>query len=81
MGRKSHGRALSIWTNGRRVGRWTLPARGEMQLQYDDWVKADIGRPLSLSLPFNLENLPLKGDRVRNYFDNLLPISALAYTL
>lgn len=76
MGRKSHGRALSIWANGRRVGRWTLPARGEMQLQYDDdWVNADIGRPLSLSLPFNLENLPLKGDRVRNYFDNLLPDS------
>lgn len=38
-------------------------------------VNAEIGRPLSLSLPFNLENRPLKGDRVYNYFDNLLPDS------
>jgi serine/threonine-protein kinase HipA len=76
MGRKSHSRSLSIWTNGVRVGRWTLPARGDMQLQYDDdWVKADVGRPLSLSLPFTLDNLPLKGEKVYNYFDNLLPDS------
>ncbi len=76
MGRRSHSRSLSIWTNGVRVGRWTVPARGEMELQYDvDWVRADVGRPLSLSLPFNLQNLPLKGERVANYFDNLLPDS------
>jgi serine/threonine-protein kinase HipA len=76
MGRQSHSRSLSIWTNGVRVGRWTLPARGEMELHYDaDWIGADIGRPLSLSLPFNLQNLPIKGERVANYFDNLLPDS------
>ncbi|WP_353171939.1 type II toxin-antitoxin system HipA family toxin [Paracandidimonas soli] len=76
MGRRSHSRSLSIWTNGVRVGRWTLPARGEMELQYDSqWVDAGIGRPLSLSLPFNLQNLPLKGEKVANYFDNLLPDS------
>ncbi|MBM7131175.1 type II toxin-antitoxin system HipA family toxin [Dyella mobilis] len=76
MGRKSHSRSLSIWTNGIRVGRWTIPARGEMALHYDaDWVSADVGRPLSLSLPFNLQNLPLKGEKVANYFDNLLPDS------
>ncbi|WP_306846760.1 type II toxin-antitoxin system HipA family toxin [Luteibacter jiangsuensis] len=76
MGRRSHSRSLSIWTNGVRVGRWTLPARGEMELHYDaDWVVADMGRPLSLSLPFNLQNLPLKGEKVANYFDNLLPDS------
>lgn len=74
MGRRSHSRSLSIWANGVRVGRWTIPARGEMELQYDpDWVRADVGRPLSLSLPFNLHNVPLKGDKVANYFDNLLP--------
>ena len=45
MGRKSHSHTLSVWTNGVRVGRWTIPARGDMQLQYDnDWVKADVGR-------------------------------------
>jgi len=76
MGRRSHSRSLSIWTNGVRVGRWTIPARGEMELQYDaDWLVADMGRPLSLSLPFNLQNLPVKGEKVANYFDNLLPDS------
>lgn len=76
MGRRSHSRSLSIWTNGVRVGRWTIPARGEMELQYDSgWTGADIGRPLSLSLPFNLQNLPVKGQKVANYFDNLLPDS------
>ena len=35
MGRSSHGRSLSIWTNGVRVDQWTIPARGEMELQYD----------------------------------------------
>src|SRR5690606_6365958 len=76
MGRRSHSRSLSLWTNGHYVGRWTIPARGEMELHYDaGWVGADIGRPLSLSLPFNLRNQPLKGERVANYFDNLLPDS------
>lgn len=76
MGRRSHSRSLSIWTNGVRVGRWTLSGRGDMQLQYDDdWIRADVGRPLSISLPFTLDNLPLKGEKVYNYFDNLLPDS------
>jgi serine/threonine-protein kinase HipA len=35
MGRRSHSRSLSVWTNGERVGVWTIPARGDMQLQYD----------------------------------------------
>lgn len=76
MGRPSHSRSLSVWINGVRVGLWTIPARGEMQLQYDPaWVASPLGRPVSLSLPFNLENLPLKGERVLHYFDNLLPDS------
>ena len=76
MGRRSHSRSLSIWSNGARVGEWTIPARGDMQLQYDKaWVQSRLGRPLSLSLPFNLENQPHKGEKVLNYFDNLLPDS------
>lgn len=76
MGRKSHSRSLTIWANGVRVGLWTLPARGDATLQYDPtWVASDAGRPLSLSLPFNLDNRPLKGPAVANYFDNLLPDS------
>jgi serine/threonine-protein kinase HipA len=76
MGRRSHSQSLSIWSNGQRVGLWTIPARGDMQLQYDpDWQASELGRPLSLSLQFNIQNLPIKGDKVLNYFDNLLPDS------
>lgn len=76
MGRKSHSQSLSIWSNGIRVGVWTIPARGDMALLYDaDWVRSEVGRPLSLSLPMNVNNQPLTGDRVLHYFDNLLPDS------
>lgn len=58
------------------MGGWTITAQGASELAYDtDWVRADVGRPLSLSLPFNLQNLPLKGEKVSNYFANLLPDS------
>ena len=77
MGRASHSRALAIWSNGMRVGTWHIPARGEMELKYEPaWRTAGVGRPLSLSLPFDLNDRPLKGPAVGNYFDNLLPDSA-----
>jgi serine/threonine-protein kinase HipA len=76
MARKSHRRALSIWTNGVRVGTWAMPARGDMELRYDAaWVSSPVGRPLSLSLPFQFGNLSHKGAAVHNFFDNLLPDS------
>jgi serine/threonine-protein kinase HipA len=76
MGRRSHSQSLALWANGERVGRWTLTARGGMELQYDpQWVASPLGRPLSLSLPFTLDNQPLKGDNVDHYFDGLLPDS------
>jgi serine/threonine-protein kinase HipA len=63
--------------NGIRVGSWVLPPRGPQELRYDpDWVRHAQGRPLSLSLPFVFGELPLTGDKVANYFDNLLPDSA-----
>src|SRR4051794_38206585 len=75
MGRKSHGRALSIWANGERVGSWRIPTRGEDELVYDaHWLGSAAGRPLSLSLPLIGRSVH-KGDAVRNYFDNLLPDS------
>jgi serine/threonine-protein kinase HipA len=75
MGRPSHSRTLSVWTNGQRVGRWTFNRRGEHSLQYDsEWMNSPSGRPLSLSLPFT-GDIALKGERVRNFFDNLLPDS------
>ena len=76
MGRRSHSQTLGLWSNGERVGRWTIPARGSMELQYEaTWVRSPLGRPLSLSLPFTPLNAPIKGDAVEHYFDNLLPDS------
>lgn len=75
MGRKSHSRALSVWTNGQRVGTWTIPTRGDIEFIYDtEWMSSPSGRPLSLSLPYTGDQA-LKGARVRNFFDNLLPDS------
>ena len=77
MGRHSHTRALSLWMNGARVGTWRLPPHGPDTLQYDPrWMASAEGRPLSLSLPFLPGNAPHQGERVRHYFDNLLPDSA-----
>lgn len=76
MGRPSHSRALGLWSNGLRVGSWRIPARGDMELQYEPaWRRSDVGRPLSLSLPFDLDDRPLKGPAVASFFQNLLPDS------
>jgi serine/threonine-protein kinase HipA len=75
MGRRSHSRALSVWANGQRVGTWAIPTRGETEFRYDlQWLNSAAGRPLSLSLPYTGAQA-IKGERVRNYFDNLLPDS------
>lgn len=75
MGRPSHSRSLSVWTNAERVGTWTMPTRGDTEFRYDTaWMASPAGRPLSLSLPY-AAGQALKGDRVRHYFDNLLPDS------
>jgi serine/threonine-protein kinase HipA len=62
MGRRSHSRTLGVWTNGLRVGRWTIPTSGPMEFVYDaSWVATEGARPISLSLPMNLDGLPIKG--------------------
>ncbi len=76
MARRSKTQTLVLWANGTYVGRWTVSARGDMELQYDPaWQASAVGRPLSLSLPFGLGDEPLKGPAVEHYFDNLLPDS------
>ena len=76
MGRRSQSRVLNVWANGLLVGQWRMPARGPMEFQYDPaWVGSPEARPLSLSLPISLDNLPIKGDVVGYFFDNLLPDS------
>ena len=76
MGRRSHTRTLGLWMNGARVGRWSLAPNAPDTLQYDEaWVSSEHGRPLSLSLPFTPGNSAHRGDKVRAYFENLLPDS------
>lgn len=73
--KKSKTKALVIWMNGELVGYWYRKA-GVDELQYaDDWINGELGRPLSLSLPFTPGNQKLRGDKVTYYFDNLLPDS------
>ncbi|WP_186453791.1 type II toxin-antitoxin system HipA family toxin [Denitratisoma sp. DHT3] len=76
MGRRSHARSLGLWMNGAFVGTWNLGAHGPDTLRYDlAWTQSEQGRPLSLSLPFMPGNEPHRGDKVRAYFENLLPDS------
>lgn len=76
MGRLTHSQSLHLWANGDYVGRWTVSANGTSELQYDTaWCDSARGRPISLSLPFNLRNEPLTGPRVAHYFEGLLPDS------
>ncbi|MBO9649618.1 MAG: type II toxin-antitoxin system HipA family toxin [Variovorax sp.] len=76
MGRRSHARELGLWMNGARVGTWRInPQTGDV-LTYDpEWVASEQGRPLSLSLPFRPGGAPHRGEKVRAYFENLLPDS------
>lgn len=76
MGRRAHSRTLNVWVNGLLVGQWHIPTRGPMEFQYEpSWVTSEEARPLSLSLPINFDNRPLRGEKVGFYFDNLLPDS------
>ncbi|MDP1743101.1 type II toxin-antitoxin system HipA family toxin [Polaromonas sp.] len=64
---------LGVWANGERVGTWSV-VDGEHRFQYDEsWPASPAARWLSLSLPFTPDNLPHRGEVVRNFFDNLLP--------
>jgi len=76
MGRRSHTRTLGLWMNGAFVGTWSLAPNAPDTLQYDlAWTSSERGRPLSLSLPFTPGNTAHRGDKVRAYFENLLPDS------
>ena len=66
---------LNIWMNGVHVGQWAKKS-GVEELSYaQSWIESKQGRPLSLSLPFTPGNQKLRGDKVKFYFDNLLPDS------
>ncbi len=64
--------ALNVWMNGVLVGMWSVD-RGAHTFRYDaSWLASPRRRSLSLSLPIS-SSLEIKGDAVKNYFDNLLP--------
>ena len=72
---KPQDRMLAVWTNGERVGTWSI-LDGEHRFQYaESWPASPAGRPLSLSLPFTPDNVPHRGNVVLHFFDNLLPDS------
>lgn len=74
MGRKRQKRELFAYMNGERVGTLTCSANGSLEFTYTtSWLHSSSGRPLSLSMP--LTRQLYSGDRVENYFDNLLPDS------
>jgi serine/threonine-protein kinase HipA len=58
--------------NGRLTGYLRKLPSGEMAFQYaEEWLKTQGARPVSLSLPLTYQ--AYEGDRVYNFFDNLLP--------
>lgn len=64
--------SLNVWMNGILVGMWSVD-RGAHTFRYDaSWLASPRWRSLSLSLPIS-SSLEIKGDAVKNYFDNLLP--------
>ena len=75
MGRRSHTQSLDLWMNGHYVGVWSRHAGRDTLAYASTWVDSPLGRPLSLSLPFQPGNLAHQGATVRHYFSNLLPDS------
>lgn len=66
--------SLFVYMNGYEVGEYIQRRGGEQEFIYSDsWLDRGAAIPVSLSLP--LTDKKHKGDRVYNYFDNLLPDS------
>jgi serine/threonine-protein kinase HipA len=64
---------LNVWMNGEWVGTWYSTRSGTPAFTYaDSWMRSPAVRALSLSLPITA-SAEIRGDVVRNYFDNLLP--------
>lgn len=63
---------LNILMNGLLVGYLSKHPSGGLTFAYDQkWLQTLKARPISLSLP--LSTKPYEGDKVYNFFDNLLP--------
>lgn len=66
--------SLFVYMNGYEVGEYIQRRSGAQEFVYSDsWAERKAAIPLSLSLP--ITDKSHKGDKVYNYFDNLLPDS------
>ena len=65
-------RQLDTWMNGELVGTWSMDRQLHRFRYAPGWSASPHFRPLSLSMPLTASG-ELRGDMVRNYFDNLLP--------
>ncbi|MCK9524209.1 MAG: type II toxin-antitoxin system HipA family toxin [Proteobacteria bacterium] len=69
-------RSLSVWQNGIRVGTWSASSSSQHLFLYDEaWITSPQSRPISLSMPLTSADESYRGERVRSFFDNLLPDS------
>ena len=67
---------LHAWMNGLYVGFWQFSPRSGHAFEYSAaWLDSPFCRPISLSLPLRDAKDPWRGERVRTYFENLLPQS------
>lgn len=74
MGRQKRSAALFVSMNGESVGTLKRSSTGNLEFSYcRTWLEAEKSRPISLSIP--LGRTVYAGDRVENFFDNLLPDS------
>lgn len=65
-------KSLHVFMNGLLVGQLQKLANGGLAFTYtQDWLATPGARPISLSLPISKKQY--SGDRVYNFFDNLLP--------
>lgn len=72
MVKKTRSRSLNLLMNGFLIGKLTKKTNASLELVYDQkWLETPGSRPISLSLP--LIERPFIGDKVYNFFDNLLP--------
>ena len=74
MGRQKRSASLFVSMNGESVGTLNRSSTGNLTFSYSrTWLESEKRRPISLSIP--LGETVYSGDRVENFFDNLLPDS------